>query len=920
MGINLCVMRARKSECKPERGIQNDNNINRIKLFLGEEKMTTENRGLENKEVFLKKEIEDKTFVKTIGFLGLGSDSNSVQVDVKNDRIIRIRPLHFDSSQKAEEIKPWKIEAHGQVFEASMKSLVSPLSLTYKNRIYSPNRILYPLKRVDWDPEGERNPQNRGKSKYERISWDKAIGIIVSEIKRVHKQYGLSGVLVQGDGHSETKTVHATHGCHKNLLDMMGGCTAQARNPDSWEGWYWGAKHVWGMEPVGQMQTQSNVFPDIAEHTRLLLFWGCDPETTPWGFNGQMSSRLCYWFTKLGIKSVYICPDLNYGAAVHGDKWIPILPNTDAALQLAIAYIWITENTYEKEYVATHTVGFDKFKDYVLGQEDGIPRTPEWAHTKCGIPAWTIKALAREWASMRTSIAHGNGGCYIRGPYSTEPGRLEVILLGMQGLGRPGCHQVKMLEWGLFGDPDNIGGIGNPPLPRPRFSPSVLAAMRSLIVDPANTKRVISNQFIPKDLIHDALLNPPISWQGTVLARTTAEQQFIKFTYPKEGCSEVHMIWTDGPCWITCWNDSNSYIKGLRSPKIEFIVAQHPWLENDCQFADIILPVNTKFETNDISLDSMNGSCAAVVYDSKCIEPRGESRSDYEVVCAIAEKLDYLKEFTGGKTVDEWIRIGFDNSGIQNDLTFEEFKKRGYYVVPNDPDWKKYPAGLYKFYEDPEKHPLHTPTGKLEFYSGELAKHFPGDDERPPVPHWIEKGESHDERISGTRAKQYPLLVISNHGRWRVHAQHDDATWLREIETCKIKDAYGYGYQPVWMNPLDAAKRGIKHGDIVRIYNERGSVLAGAFVSERMMEGALSIDHGARYDPIVPGELDRGGAINTITPHKITSKNATGMAVGGFLAEVEKADLEGLRLRYPEAFERPYHSGAGLCLERILHK
>ena len=83
----------------------------------------------------------------------------------------------------------------------------------------------------------------------------------------------------------------------------------------------------------------------------MLLFWGCDPETTPWGFDGQMASRLCYWFTELGIKSIYICPDLNYGAAVHADKWIPILPNTDAALQLAIAYIWITEETYDKEYV-----------------------------------------------------------------------------------------------------------------------------------------------------------------------------------------------------------------------------------------------------------------------------------------------------------------------------------------------------------------------------------------------------------------------------------------------------------------------------------------------------------------------------------------------------------------------------------------
>ena len=79
------------------------------------------------------------------------------------------------------------------------------------------------------------------------------------------------------------------------------------------------------------------------------------------------------------MKSIYVCPDLNYGAAVHAYKWIPILPNTDAAMRLAIAYVWITEETYDKDYVATHTYGFEKFVDYVLGKEDGIPKTPKWA-------------------------------------------------------------------------------------------------------------------------------------------------------------------------------------------------------------------------------------------------------------------------------------------------------------------------------------------------------------------------------------------------------------------------------------------------------------------------------------------------------------------------------------------------------------
>src|SRR4030067_299807 len=157
---------------------------------------------------------------------------------------------------------------------------------------------------------------------------------------------------------------------------------------------------------------------------------------------------------------------------------------------------------------------------------------------------------------------------------------------------------------------------------------------------------------------------------------------------------------------------------------------------------------------------------------------------------------------------------------------------------------------------------------------------------------------------------------MSNHGRWRVHANCDDISWTREAPTCKVEGYDGYKYEPLWINPADAAKRGIKKGDVVKVYNERGTVLGGAYVTERIMPGVVYMDHGARYDPIVPGELDRGGAINTITPPKTTSKNATGMVVSGFLVEVEKVNLEELRKKYPEAFRRPYHLDAGLRLER----
>ena len=155
--------------------------------------------------------------------------------------------------------------------------------------------------------------------------------------------------------------------------------------------------------------------------------------------------------------------------------------------------------------------------------------------------------------------------------------------------------------------------------------------------------------------------------------------------------------------------------------------------------------------------------------------------------------------------------------------------------MPTADGWEDVPAGFYNFYKDPEKYPLTTPTGKLEFEATGLMQHFPDDLERPPVPKWVAQGISHEETIGTERSKKYPLLVISNHPRWSVHSKHEDITWLREIETCKVTGPDGYQYHPVWLHPSEAEKRDIRHGDIVSIMNERGTVLAGAYVTERII-------------------------------------------------------------------------------------
>jgi len=441
--------------------------------------------------------------------------------------------------------------------------------------------------------------------------------------------------------------------------------------------------------------------------------------------------------------------------------------------------------------------------------------------------------------------------------------------------------------------------------------------------------RVSQKQFFPKTLFKEAILGPPVTFWGTSENMAEVENQFIKYTYPapsdpEDGNTEVHMIWTDNPCLTTCWNEGHKLAEAYRSPKIEFILTQHQWLENDTIFADLILPISTLYEMDDIMTNSAQGiQFINVLLQRKAIDPVGESMSDYEAVLEIAKKLGKYDDVTEGKSLEGWIKYVYEGIGLPEFIDWETFKEKQYFVFPVAPDWEEDPPGFRLFYENPEKYPLKTPSGKLEIYSQRLAENFPDDRERPPIPKWIEKSDTHDERVSSKRAEKYPLLMMSNHGRWRMHAQCDDISWTREIPTCKVRGWDGYMYEPLWIHPDTAAERHIKDGDIVRAYNERGSVLAGAKVWERIKPGVIYMDHGARVDWIIPGQLDRGGAVNLISPNNIISRHCPGMATSGYLAEVEKVGMEQMdswRENYTEAFNRDYDPASGLRFDAWIKK
>ena len=280
-----------------------------------------------------------------------------------------------------------------------------------------------------------------------------------------------------------------------------------------------------------------------------------------------------------------------------------------------------------------------------------------------------------------------------------------------------------------------------------------------------------------------------------------------------------------------------------------------------------------------------------------------ESKSDYDVYIELSKRLGFQDRYTEGNTMEDWIKKIFYKSSLHEHVSYEDFKKKGYYVVPPPkPDFKRAVSNKW-YYEDREcdvpdhNNPLKgtdrakmmgTPSGKIEFTSTFLQKHFPDDEERPVKARYIEPWEG----IRSPLAEKYPLVLETPHMRFSYHTHFDNKSpWLDEIPIHRaMKD--GYAYWPVRMHPTDAHERGIKNGDLVKMYNDRGAVLCVAYLTERMKPGVLmSYQAGAKYDPLEPGKpgsIDRGGCVNLLSPSRMVSKNAPGMVSNSINVELDK--------------------------------
>ena len=827
------------------------------------------------------------------------TNEGPITVTVKDGKVTRIQPLVMKES----DFKPWTIEVGGKKYTPPLKANLAPFIHAERTRLYSPDRIKYPLKRIDFDPNGKRNQENRGISGYERISWDEALDITAGEIKRIRKAYGGAAITGLTSSHHNWGIVGYKMGPFLRFMGML-EYTPVFDNPDSWEGWHWGATHAWGFYWRLGMPEQYDLLEDTLKHAEMIVFWSNDPDSTRAIYSGQDSVIWRQWLKEKGVKMIFLDPYYNYTAAHMDGTWMPLRPDSGAALAMAIAFTWITDDTYDKKYVKDRTLGFEEFRKHILGEDDGQPKTPEWAAGESNIPARKIRSLAREWAAKKTVLSAGTrggegGAC--RTAFGTEWARLMVLLQAMQGLGKPGRS-----IWGTA-----MGAPSDTKYYFPGYADldtrmAITRAARLKINNP--TKQRLYRLTLP-----DAVLNPPISWKGEGFCGQSLDQQFIPYTYPMEGYPEVKLFYRYGGSFMGTMSDTNKWVRMYQSPKLEFVVNQDCWWNSETNFADIIFPACTHIERDDLgewaaaggySSHGSNGcNFRIIVRQEKCIEPLWESKSDYEILSLLAERLGMREEYTdGGRTEVDWARAYYEISDLPKLMSWEEFNKKKYIVISPGDDYKPTPA-LRWFAEgrkcdtpDPlnpkrktdKEDELGTYSGKIEFVSQSLKQNLPDDDERPPLPHYIISWEGHRSELR----KKYPLQIISPHPRFTFHTHYDKhAEWLNEIPGHRIiKD--NYAWWPVRINPADAAERSIHNNDIVKLYNDRGTVLCIAVITERVPAGIIhSYGSSANYDPLEPGNavsVDRGGCVNILTSSRMMSQNAPGMTPNSCLIEIEK--------------------------------
>ena len=420
------------------------------------------------------------------------------------------------------------------------------------------------------------------------------------------------------------------------------------------------------------------------------------------------------------------------------------------------------------------------------------------------------------------------------------------------------------------------------------------------------------SQKVPRAYIAESITEERV--EGYPTDPRSLERQFQKFGYPAAGHSRVRMMYKYGGSHFSTVMDSNRLVRAYQSQELEFVVNQSIWDEGAVKFDDFILPACTPFARGGIGEWAVAGGYShhnesqlnhrVITMQHKCIEPLGESRSDFQIFLDISKRIGLGAYFAQGMTELDWCKLQFEASDLKDIVSWKEFLKKGYYVVPAEAENLNVPVGFNWYAEGrkkdtPEPAPLpseyggnfgeglQTQSGKFEFEASSL-KNFGEDPERPPINRYIPSWEGLNNTELSVR---FPLQLITPHPRYSFHTHTDgkDST-INDIEAHRvlIDDHY---YWPARINPEDARERGIAHHDLVRLFNDRGDVICAAVLTERILPGVIhSYESSAVYDPIgEPGlSPERGGCVNQLTSARPQTAKTTASAPNSCLIQVEQ--------------------------------
>ncbi|SPS01641.1 molybdopterin-dependent oxidoreductase [Cupriavidus taiwanensis] len=691
------------------------------------------------------------------------------------------------------------------------------------------------IRKSFFDKQHRAGGKGRGREPFVEVDWKTALDMAADQMERVCSTYGNSAIFGGSYGWASAgRFNHAQSQIHR-FLNLLGGYT---RSVNSYS---YGAGEVIIPRVVGSMHSlagRHNSLKSVIRSTQLLVAFGGLPEK-----NAQMNAggvtRHHYRDTlgqlaQAGVRLVSVSPLRDDTSAPC--EWIPIRPQTDVALMLGLAYVLEAENLVNRSFLDRYTIGYDRFRRYLLGESDDVPKTPQWASSICRISAQDITQLARDMAQQRTMITMS--WSLQRAENGEQPYWMTVALASMIG-------QIG-LEGGGFGfGYAAINGIG---------LDSITVKIPAL---PQGKNSVAS--FIPVARISDMLLNKGQSFRynGETL------------TYP-----DIRLIYWAGGNPFHHHQDLNRLRKAWAVP--EAIIVNEPWWTATAKHADIVLPTTIAYERNDIAGTSTD---PFIVASAAHVKPHANARNDYEVFSELAARFGFVKKFTEGKSEEDWLRSFYAQIKEQGDAQglnfpqFDEFWAKGMIEVPT----QESSAVFSEFIQDPLGQPLQTPSGRIEIFSQTICDF--GIKGQPGHPVWIEP----DEWLGSSNVREFPLHLLSNQPSSKLHSQYDHAPHSRKV---KILDR-----EPIRIHPSDAASRNIEAGMIVRVFNARGSCLAGAVVSDAVIPGVVQMATGAWLDlALDDGDgppLDKHGNANVLTRDFGTSEIAQGSTANSCLVQVE---------------------------------